>query len=188
MAGFRSEINVTRQVQQLIERDGPSVVALAFRLTRNADDAQELAQEAYRRVVRHWRRYGQRRSLSPLCSTIVKHLYLDGRKRYETQHVLSLDHPVSEEGPEFGESIPYSEDGILESLERRETVELVRRALRGMRSNHRAVLTMCDMEGTRYSEAAHMIGVPLGTLRSRLHRARLVFRQRYPGFAENGRV
>lgn len=179
---------MTREVRQLIERDGPAVTAFAFRLTRNSDDAQELAQEAYCRVVRHWRRYDRRRQLSHLCSAIVKNLYLDSRRRYETRHVLSLDRPVSSDGAGFGESLPVSEVGILERLERRETVESVRRALRRMCSGHRVVLTLIDMQGTRYREAARLLGVPLGTLRSRIHRTRIAFRRQYLGSLETASV
>ena len=54
----------------------------------------------------------------------------------------------------------------------------MRDALSGLSEDHRAVLTLCDMEGMKYDEIAARLGVPTGTVRSRISRARQTFRTR----------
>lgn len=172
--------SMPRQMKQMIIQDGPAVRAFAFGLTRNTDDAEDLAQETYRKVARQWLRYDRRRALRSWCFTVLKNLYLDGRRRYAARNVVSLDRPTFDGGPSLDARIPDSRDNAQESLERRETIKTVQWTLKRMSVANRVALTLCYMDGMTYEKAARIIGVPLGTLRSRLHRARLAFRRQYP--------
>ena len=63
------------------------------------------------------------------------------------------------------------------ALERTEEVALLHAALARLSSEHRDVLVMKDIDGLKYEEIAEVLGVPIGTIRSRLHRARLELRE-----------
>lgn len=63
------------------------------------------------------------------------------------------------------------------SLEQREQEIRIQQALNRLSSEHRDVLVMKDMEGKKYEEMAELLKVPIGTIRSRLHRARLELRE-----------
>ena len=70
------------------------------------------------------------------------------------------------------------EMSLLDRLERQESSRLVRRAMRVLTPDARAVLLMIDLEGLGYEEAAAVMGVPLNTLRSRIVRARAALKER----------
>ncbi|MDE2141176.1 MAG: RNA polymerase sigma factor [Elusimicrobia bacterium] len=69
------------------------------------------------------------------------------------------------------------DEDLLERLEREETTAQLRRAMAQLRATERKVLTLCDVRGMTYAEAARMLGVMEGTVRSRLHRAHLKLRK-----------
>jgi RNA polymerase sigma-70 factor (ECF subfamily) len=71
-----------------------------------------------------------------------------------------------------------------EPIERAERVELVQSALDRLAPDHRAVVVMKDLDGLRYEEIAEILNIPVGTVRSRLHRARLELRDRLRGLME----
>ena len=70
------------------------------------------------------------------------------------------------------------EESVLDRLEREENSKLVRRAMRALTPDARAVLMMIDLEGMGYEEAAEVLGCPLNTVRSRIVRARIALRER----------
>ena len=170
---------IIARMRDFVERDGPSIRSYAFQLTGNCIDAEELAQESFRKLLRQWPYRVW--PLKPWCMTVVKHLYLDAMRRAERKRTVSLDMPMSGDGPSFQSSIPDSGQTPEQVLERLEIVESVRRTLRGMKPLHREALRLCLMQGLSYRDAAKALGIPLGTLRSRLHRARLAFQLMHRG-------
>ena len=65
-------------------------------------------------------------------------------------------------------------ESVLDGLERAETVELLRQAVMTLPDHYREPLTLCDLEGKSYSETAVLLQCPVGTVRSRLNRARSI--------------
>ncbi len=86
------------------------------------------------------------------------------------------------------EPIDPADDSILSDptlpLERAERDGLIQSALNALADDHRAVVVMKEFDGLRYEEIAAILGVPVGTVRSRLHRARLDLRERLKGVVE----
>lgn len=169
---------IITRIRTLVERDGPAIRDYALQLTGNRADADDLAQEAFRKVLRQWPHHVW--PLKPWCLTIVKHLHLDTLRRVERKRAISLDVPMSEDGPSFQSAIPDSGQTPEQVLERQGVVEGVGQTLRGMSRIHRSVLRLCLIEGASYRDAAKALGVPLGTLRSRLFRAKAAFRRLHP--------
>lgn len=154
----------------------------AYRLCGRKDEAGDLVQEAFRRVLSEWRRYDPSRPLSAWYFTILRHLFLDSRKRHRVRKAIPHDWHVANggaSGVDYAEPLLQREDSVLGQLEREETALLVRRTIRRLNYEHRAVLTLCGLQGLKYKEAAETLDVPIGTVRSRVSRARTAFRQRY---------
>lgn len=172
---------IIARLREFVERDGPVIQAYALKLTGTRADAEDLAQETYRKVLRQWPHHVW--PLKPWCMTIVKHLHLDALRRAERKRSVSLDAPMSTDGPSLQSVIPDSGQTPEQLLERQETIEFVRRALRRMNAIHRNALALCDLEGASYREAARALRIPLGTLRSRVFRARRAFRAMFPELA-----
>ncbi len=169
------------QFQRFVCEFGERAFQFAYRLTGNIEEAKDLVQESFYRVLRSWDRYDRSRSLEAWFFTILRHVFLDGRKRYERRHAVSLNRPVRPSGREeattYDELLSDQEEAVLELLERAEAAEGVRRTLDRLAYDHRVVLTLCDMEGHSYEEISRVLDVPVGTVRSRISRARLAFRR-----------
>jgi RNA polymerase sigma-70 factor (ECF subfamily) len=69
---------------------------------------------------------------------------------------------------------PEQAETVLDGIEREETAELLRQAVLTLPDHYREPLTLCDLEGKSYSETASLLGCPVGTVRSRLNRARSI--------------
>jgi len=176
----RDRASDSDQLLETFSREyGGRLLSFARRLCGDIDEAKELVQETFYRVLRAWDRYDPSQPLDAWSFTILRRVFFDTRKRYECKHTASLDAPVNgEDSSSLGALIPDVNGCFLEHLERNETGSLVQIALSRLNDSHRAVLTLCDMDGLTYREAAEVLDIPEGTVRSRISRARQSFRRR----------
>ena len=164
-------------LDNFIRQSGDKAYHMAYKFAGNCDDAHELVQEALYRVMQSWDRVDTSRPLDGWFFAILRHAFFDSRKRYMRRRGVSLDCPVEgAEGTRYGDLLPERGEGIQQTLEREETVSLTRRVLNRMSDQQREVLTLCDMDGLKYEEIAENLRLPLGTVRSRISRARQAFR------------
>ncbi len=168
-----------RRFEEFIRDYGERAFQFAFRLSGSVDEARELVQESFYRVLRHWDAVDQARSLDGIYFKILRNLFNDGRRRYSARNVVSLDAAPQGHGEEstFADILPDQEGALLEALERRSESEAVHQAIAALSVEHRAVLVLCDIEGRGYDYIAESLDLPLGTVRSRISRARLAFRR-----------
>lgn len=161
-AGFREQV--------LAELD--VLYRVARRLTRDAVDAEDLVQDtlvkAYRAFDRFDGRYPRAWLLTILRDTHINQL----RKRRPDL----LDDELARRVPARGAD--GRQDGTFEQALHHELDPIVRAALAALSQNHRAVIGLVDLDGLTYQEAADALGVPAGTVMSRLHRARRKVRAR----------
>jgi RNA polymerase sigma-70 factor (ECF subfamily) len=159
---------------------GERAFQFAYRLCGNVEESKELVQEAFVRMFRHWDKFDPSRSMDAWYFRILRNVFLDSRRRYDRRHSISIDRPVpgaAEERGSYSEAIPDGAEAILETMARRENAAEVRTVLEGLTPEHRAALSMVDMEGMSYEEMGSALGVPIGTVRSRVARARAAFRR-----------
>ena len=178
---FGKEGNGTAARNMLLEsfiRDtGDKAYHFAYDLSGNYDEARELVQETCYRVTRAWESFEPSKPVGSWFFTVLRNAFLDSRRRYDRRKVVSLDVPLDDEDrASFDEVVPDGAEGIPESLERAEAVRTVRLALKELTQEHQAVLELCDMGGLAYDEVARRLGVSLGTVRSRIFRARAALR------------
>ena len=170
-------------LESFIRDSGNKAYQFAYSLAGNCEEAHDLVQEALYRVMMAWDRYETCKPLEAWFTTILRNAFLDGRKRYERKHAVSLDCPIEADGKRgYTDVIADKEESIPKSLERKEAGSLARLALGLMSREQREVLTLCDMEGLRYDKVAAALRVPVGTVRSRVFRARQAFRGQWPQF------
>ncbi len=166
----------TPDLERFVDEYADAAYRFAYALCGNEPDARELVQEAFVRVFDKAALYDGAQSLESWFKTVMKHLFLDGRRRWERRNGLSLDAPLGD-GLTVADAVADAREAPMGAdLERAETVAGVRAALSRLPAQARAVLTLVDVEGVGYEEAGRLLGLPLGTVRSRLSRARAALR------------
>ncbi|MDE2489531.1 MAG: RNA polymerase sigma factor [Elusimicrobia bacterium] len=149
----------------------------AYSLCRDEGEARELVQEACYRMLRESERYDRSRPVKSWLFTILRNVFTDTRRRASRRHGLSLD-LLSDDGESLlVEVIAGPEEAPPDRLEREETSARLKSAMRRLKADDRRLLTLCDIEGLSYEDAAKLLDVPMGTVRSRLSRARAKLRR-----------
>ncbi len=152
-----------------MEQYGKPTYNFAYRLTRNDADAADLTQEAFIRVYRAWRSFVPGTSFLSWIYRIVTNLHRDELRRQKGRYQEEI--PEDNAPQAFGGSRPLAVEPIDEYVERQMS-EPVAKALEALTPDQRAVLVLADIEEYSYQEIAEIVGCSIGTVRSRLHRAR----------------
>ena len=169
---------VTEALKGYLDGRDSTAREFAFGLCRDAIEADELVQEACYRALKARKRHDAAKPVKSWLFTILRNAFMDSRRRKERRDGLSLDYCCGEDdAAPFHETLAGADEDLLGRLERAETMVQVRWAMARLRATEREVLTLCDVRGMVYAEAARTLGVLEGTVRSRLHRARLKLRK-----------
>jgi RNA polymerase sigma-70 factor, ECF subfamily len=176
MAGF-DERDLIRRCQEgqesafreLVDKYKHLVFGLIARMTSNRQEAEDLAQEVFLRVHRGLPYFRGEARLSTWIYRIVAHLCLQERQRGGPV-AWSLDDP--EHGTSVGE--PGVVDARFSDLELRDRLE---KAMAQLPAQYRLVLAAHYLQGVQYEDLAEALGLPLGTLKTQLHRAKRRLRQ-----------
>jgi len=151
-----------------IARDhGRFLYTVAYRLTGNDDDAQDLVQEVLLRVRRGLRTY-EPGNLEGWLSRITTNAFLDDMRRRRRRPAEVL--------PEEPDRIAPPAPGADVALDSSELPSYVQDALRRLPPDYRAAVVLCDVVGLSYEEIGAALDIPVGTVRSRIHRGRAQLR------------
>ncbi len=145
-----------------------------YRLLDNAEDAQDVVQDAFLNAYQSLDNFkGDSLFFTWLYRIAINTAISFKRKQ---RAVVSMN-AAGEHGPALDPMDPseFSQPG--HALEQREEERRIQAALNRLSPEHRMVLIMKDMEGQKYETMAEVLGVPIGTIRSRLHRARMELRE-----------
>lgn len=166
--------------EEIVVRYEQKVFQLAYRLSGNPDDASDLAQEAFIKVYRYLGQWRGQAAFSTWLYRIVTNTFLDDvRKRKRRPLVaVSLDASITTEDGEVVREFPSSDADPEQEYLQRELQQVVQTALAGLSPDYRIVLTLRDIQGHTYDEIAEITEVNLGTVKSRISRARAALRQK----------
>jgi RNA polymerase sigma-70 factor (ECF subfamily) len=147
-----------------------SVYRFALHMSGSPATAEEVTQEVFMALVR------EPASYDPTRGSIAAFLYGVARNhvlRIQKKERRFLELPDADE--QTGFALDNADPGV--DLIRAEGVSRVRRAIAALPSSYREVVALCELEEMSYVEAAEVLGCPVGTVRSRLHRARRLLRE-----------
>ena len=149
----------------------------ALRLTRQRDDAEDLVADTMLRAFERWEQYRLGSNIRAWLFTILYHLFVSRRRRQSVREVPAAadDGRVAHEV--VGEADP--EGRFYDSLLDDEVV----RAVEALPDEYRAAVVLSDLQGLRYAEVAAVLGVPEGTVKSRLFRGRRILQRRLVRYA-----
>lgn len=166
------------EFEELMHKHQTSVYNAALRMTGNAEDAKDLAQDAFVRAYRAFDSYKKDTAFDKWLYRIVTNLFIDEvRKRKRRPETESYDAPVRTNEGTMQRELPDYEADPLVVLDKASVDSRVSAALKALQPEFRMVVILCDIEGYSYEEIAQIMGTSIGTVRSRLHRARKALRE-----------
>jgi RNA polymerase sigma-70 factor, ECF subfamily len=174
------------QFEALLRQHQDRLYAMAYRLTGNPDDAQDLLQQSLIEAYTAFDRFEAGTRFDRWVYRIMYHSFLDLVRRRPRFQLLSLDAPWDDDDANrAAHDVPDSRGGPESLLMEDVLSEPLQRALDALPPEFRAVVVLADMQELSYEEVARALGCPVGTVRSRLHRARALLRRALGGRPEN---
>lgn len=164
---------------ELMDLTHRKVYNMAFRLSGNRPDAEDLTQEAFFRAYRSFKDYEGDRPFENWIFRIVTRLYLDLlRNRRRRISAVSYDAPIHRDSGDDGVYFEVADDGPdpEETLMGATFSEDMETALGRLSEGQRELIQLADVQGVPYAEIAERLGTPVGTIRSRLHRTHKLLR------------
>jgi RNA polymerase sigma-70 factor, ECF subfamily len=155
--------------EQVVRDHSARVYRLAYRLTGNQHDAEDLTQEVFVRVFRSLSSYTPG-TFEGWMHRITVNLFLDTVRRKQRIRFDAL-------GDDAHDRLPGSDVGPERAFEHANLDHDVQSALNQLAPDFRAAVVLCDIEGLSYEETSATLGVKLGTVRSRIHRGRAQLRE-----------
>ena len=155
----------------------------AYHLSYNEEDANDLVQETYMKAHRFIEKYDQGTNAKAWLFKILKNAYINEyRKKSKRPQKVDFEDIVSYQNSDSASSSKYLDlrQEIFENMMGDE----VTIAINSLPIDFRTVILLCDIEGFTYEEISKIIDVPIGTVRSRLFRARNMLKEKLKAYAE----
>ena len=154
---------------EIVERHSDRVYRLAYRLTGNRHDAEDLTQEVFVRVFRSLHTYTPG-TFEGWIHRITTNLFLDQARRKQR---IRFDALSDDRAERLHSQLPAPETAYADQT----FDDDIERALATLPPEFRAAVVLCDVEGLSYDEIATILDAKLGTVRSRIHRGRAALRR-----------
>jgi RNA polymerase sigma-70 factor (ECF subfamily) len=163
---------------ELVLKYEKQVFNLAFRLTGNYDDANDVASDTFVRIYNSIGKFRGDSAFSTWLYRIVTNVYLDTRKRRLAHPHLSLEEYLEMEEGSLPRQIEDPAPGPQVEAEERERHELLQSVINELPEFQRIIIVLYHIQELPYEEIAEILNMPLGTVKSRLNRARRALRER----------
>ena len=161
--------------RELVRRYERPVFSLVFRMVRDRETAEDLAQDAFIKVLNHIDKYSPEFKFSSWLFKIANNVAIDWmrRKRLDTVSMDGSPHATTAaevEATTF--DLAAQQESALDEMEARELGSAIERAIAKLRPEYRACIMLRHVEGRSYEEIATTLDLPLGTVKTYIHRAR----------------
>jgi RNA polymerase sigma-70 factor (ECF subfamily) len=140
-------------------------------LSHNSNDAQDLVQETYLKALRGFASFQRGTNFRAWIFQILRNTFLSSCSRLDQRMTVAMD--SEEDGPELAVDTETPETILLS----RSDSQLVQKAIEDLPAHYRETLLLCDAEEMSYQEIAQILSIPIGTVMSRLARARKAVRE-----------
>ncbi|ODT01394.1 MAG: hypothetical protein ABS52_16750 [Gemmatimonadetes bacterium SCN 70-22] len=161
--------------RELVRRYERPVFSLIFRMVRDREASEDLAQDTFIKVLNHIDKYRPEFKLSSWLFKIANNVAIDylRKRQLDTISIDGSPHALSAaevEATSF--DVVARQESALEEMEARELGSAIERAIQGLRPEYRASIMLRHVEGRSYEEIAATLDLPLGTVKTYIHRAR----------------
>lgn len=173
--------------RELIRRYERPVFSLIFRMVRDRETAEDLAQDTFIKVLNHIDKYRPEFRLSSWLFKIANNVAIDHLRKRQVETISIDGSPHAATAAEI-ESTSFEvvarQETALEELEARELGSAIERAIASLRPEYRSCILLRHVEGRSYEEIAATLDLPLGTVKTYIHRARHQLREALEGERE----
>lgn len=163
--GLFSKQKSSERFEKLAAENEKKVYSLCYHMMGNREDAMDCAQEAMLRAFRAFSSFRREASFSTWICRIASNVCLDELRKRRVSVSLEV---LQEEGFEPADPGP----GVYAQLEEKDRMTLLREGLAALDGQQRQLIVLRDVQGFSYDEIAQMLALPLGTVKSRMNRAR----------------
>lgn len=161
--------------RELIRRYERPVFSLILRMVRDRETTEDLAQDTFIKVLNHIDRYSPEFKFSSWLFKIANNVAIDHlrRRRLDTVSMDGSPHAASQAEIEASSfDVESAQESPLEELEAKELGSAIERAIGRLRPEYRSCILLRHVEGRSYEEIATTLDLPLGTVKTYIHRAR----------------
>jgi RNA polymerase sigma-70 factor (ECF subfamily) len=161
--------------RELVRRYERPVFSLVYRMVRDRETAEDLAQDSFVKVLNHIDKYSPEFKFSSWLFKIANNVAIDHLRRRRLDTVSMDGNPNATTAAEVEAStieIGSDQESALDELEAKELGSAIERAIAKLRPEYRACIMLRHVEGRSYEEIAATLDLPLGTVKTYIHRAR----------------
>lgn len=161
--------------RELVRRYERPVFSLVYRMVRDRETAEDLAQDAFVKVLNHIDKYSPEFKFSSWLFKIANNVAIDHLRRRRLDTVSLDGNPNATTAAEVEAStieIGSDQESALDEIEAKELGSAIERAIATLRPEYRACIMLRHVEGRSYEEIAATLDLPLGTVKTYIHRAR----------------
>ena len=175
--------------RELIRRYERPVFSLIFRMVRDRELAEDLAQDTFIKVLNHIDRYRPEFKLSSWLFKIANNVAIDHLRRRQLD-TISIDGSPHAQTSDAIEATSFDvvdqQESALDEMQARELGTAIERAITSLRPEYRSCIMLRHVEGRSYEEIAATLDLPLGTVKTYIHRARHELRRALEHLREDG--
>ena len=173
-----------RAFRELVRRYERPVFSLVYRMVRDREASEDLAQETFVKILNHIDKYSPEFKFSSWIFKIANNVAIDFLRRKQLDTVSLDGSPHARTAAEAAASsleLAADQESALDELEARELGAAIEQAVAGLRPMYRACIMLRHVEGRSYEEIASALDLPLGTVKTYIHRARHELRRALEG-------
>ncbi len=167
--------------EELVRRYERKVYNITYRLMGNEQDASEALQDAFLRAYRFIGKFQFKSSFFTWLYRIATNVSLSKLRKREKVDIVSIDQPVNEAG-DLSFEIPDVKYGPEKLMQQRELRAALQKAVDELAEDYRSVVVLRDLEGLSNEEVSKVLSLSVAAVKSRLHRGRLVLRDKLASY------
>jgi len=163
----------------LIERYHDPLIAFLIRMMGTRSEAEDVFQDTFLQIHQSLDSFDQTRRFKPWLFTIAANKGRDALRKRKRRHTVSLSAPIDHDGGELVDLLDIDVPEVGVEIEREEQSAMVQKALDELTPRLREILLLAYFQKMSYAQVAEIFGIPIGTVKSRLHAAVAKFAQKW---------
>ncbi len=169
----RAQNGDSKAFEMLIEAHFKKIYNIAYRIAGNPDDASDMTQEVMIKLFRNINSFGGNSKFSTWVYRVATNTCLDELKKLRRHSAYSINSEINTGEGEFLYEVEDTSPTPDLEVERGELSDMVEKAITALNPEHRAIITLRDIQEFSYEEIANILNISEGTVKSRISRARM---------------